>query len=359
MLNVLSVCDGIGAVHQAWKGLGWHARVVSEIEAFPRAVLKARHGAHPAERYVPDWAPMLWGDFTSIRERHLKRRGRSLADIDVIAGGTPCQPFSVAGLRKSLDDTKGNLSLAFVRLANAIDAARRRAGKPAVWVVWENVPGVLSTRDNAFGAVLGGLVGGDASVEPARGGWTDAGVVSGPARCAAWRVMDAQHFGLAQRRRRIFVVARGYFGGAGEWDAPDALLPIGEGRRWHPAPRREAGQGSAPTLSARTHGGGGLGTDFDLDGGLIAAPEIAATLTRGAESKGKGGYAGRRQEDDENIVAHSVTTRVGNASRTAGANGNLVAHTLNAKGGGRPDRRRERDVRRGSHATWGRLRCVG
>lgn len=344
-MRYLSVCAGIEAASVAWAPLGWRARVMAEIEAFPITVLKARHQAHDARRHVPAWAPMLWGDFTSIKERFLKRFGRSLADIDVLVGGTPCQAFSVAGLRRSLDDDRGNLSLAFVRLANAIDAVRLRAGKPPVWIVWENVPGVLSTRDNAFGAVLGGLVGGNAALDPSgRGGlaggkpgrWTDAGVVAGPRRCAAWRILDAQHFGLAQRRRRIFVVARGYFGGAGQWDGPDALLPVGESCGWHPAPRREAGQRAAGTLSARTQGGGGLGTDFDLDGGLIAAPDVAATLTRGAESGGKGGYAGRRQEDDANIVAHSVTTRVGNASRNAGANGNLavVSHCLNAKGGG-------------------------
>lgn len=179
----------------------------------------------------------------------------SLGDIDVLVGGTPCQSFSMAGLRRSLDDERGNLSLAFVRLANAIDAVRLRAGKSPVWVLWENVHGVLSTKDNAFGAILGGLVSSDAAIEPrARGGWSDAGVVSGPARCAAWRVLDAQHFGLAQRRRRIFVLARGRFGGAGEWDGPDALLPIAESGGWHSAPRREAGKGVAGTLDASAGG---------------------------------------------------------------------------------------------------------
>lgn len=283
-MNVASVCTGIAAPETAWAPLGWRAVLMAEIEAFPRAVLAQRHAAHDARRtpYMTDaarlaagqpWPPMLWGDFTSIKERFLRRltsRGRprlSLADIDVLVGGTPCQAFSLAGLRRSLDDDRGNLSLAFVRLANAIDAVRSRAGKPPVWIVWENVPGVLSTRDNAFGAILGGLVGGDAALDPsARGGWTDAGVVAGPRRCAAWRVLDAQFFGLAQRRRRVFVVARGYFGGAGRWDGPDALLPVIEGCGWHPAPRREAWEGVAGALTASLGGA----DENDAAGGRLA-----------------------------------------------------------------------------------------
>lgn len=300
-MRFLSVCSGIEAASVAWGPIGWTPYVLSEIEAFPREVLRQRHQAHDARRYVPDWAPLLWGDFRSIKERFLRRFGRSLADVDVLAGGTPCQAFSVAGLRRSMDDDRGNLSLAFVRLANAIDNVRLRAGKPPVWIVWENVPGVLSTRDNAFGSIMAGMVGSDAAVDPGRKGWTHAGVAAGPARCAAWRILDAQHFGLAQRRRRVIVVARGYFGGAGEWDGPDALLPVVAGGDWDSAPRREAGQRPAGTISARTECGGGLGTDFDLDGGLLA---------------------------------HSITTRAGNASRNVGSNGNIVSHTLNAKGGG-------------------------
>jgi DNA (cytosine-5)-methyltransferase 1 len=354
-MRFLSVCSGIEAASVAWKPLGWRPYLLSEIEAFPREVLKARHDARDVRKpyYSVAWtpSPALWGDFTSIRERYLRRIGRTLAAVDLLCGGTPCQSFSVAGLRRSLGDDRGNLSLAFVRLADAIDAVRLRAGKPAAWIVWENVPGVLSTADNAFGAIMGGLVGGDAAVEPPRGGWPDAGVVAGPVRCAAWRVLDAQFFGLAQRRRRIIVIARGYFGDVGRWDGPDALLPVTARSGWHPAPRREARQSPAGTLSARTQGGGGLGTDFDLDGGLIAhalraegfdASEdgtgrgtplvpVAATLTRGAESHGKGGYSGRRQEDEVNLVAHTLNAK-GGGGRIDAESETFVAGTLVGNG---------------------------
>ena len=256
-MKYLSVCSGIEAASAAWHDLGWTPLAFSEIEPFPRAVL-----AH----HFPD-VP-LHGDFTVLRDQPW------IVDADLLVGGTPCQAFNVAGLRGSLADARGNLTLEFVRLANAIDDLRRAAGRAPAWIVWENVPGVLSVSDNALGAFLGGLVGSDAAVEPPRGrGWTDAGVVHGPRRCAAWRVLDAQHFGVAQRRRRVFVLARG---GAGAWAAADALLPIAESLRWHPAPRRAAGERPAPSLAARTRGGGGLGTDAELDGALI--PEIAACL---------------------------------------------------------------------------------
>ncbi len=192
------------------------------------------------------------------------------------------------------------------------------------WIVWENVPGVLSSnKGRDFGTFLGMLA------ELGYG--------------FAYRVLDAQYVrtcryrgAVPQRRRRVFVV--GYLG---DWRRAAAVLFDRESLRGDPPPRREAGKGVANTISARPTGGGGLGTDFDCDGGLlafggnntsgpidvatacqahggphgrqdfgsetfIASRDVAATLTRGAESSGKGGHAGRRQEDDENLVAHSL-----------------------------------------------------
>lgn len=258
-MKYLSVCSGIEAASVAFEPLGWKPLAFSEIEAFPRAVLAHHYPQVP-----------IHGDFTALKDQPW------IVDADMLCGGTPCQAFSVAGNRQSLADDRGNLTLQFVLLADAIDHLRSDAGREPAWILWENVPGVLSTNDNAFGAFLGGLVGRSAPIPEPEGGWTGAGVVDGPTRCAAWRVLDAQHFGLAQRRKRVFVLAKG---GAGRWAAADALLPLIESSRWHPAPRRGAGEGVAGTLSARTEGGGDLGTDFECGGGL----QVMATGQAGAE----------------------------------------------------------------------------
>ena len=245
-----SVCSGIEAASVAWHPLGWRAAWLAEIEPFPSAVL-----AH----HYPE-VPNL-GDMTTLPARI--RLGEVEAP-DVFCGGTPCQAFSVAGLRRSLDDARGNLSLTFCEIANAIDDVRRDRGEPECIVFWENVPGVLSTKDNAFGCFISALAGCDTPIDPlAATGWTDAGVVAGPERTVAWRVLDAQYFGLAQRRKRVFVVAS-----ARDGFDPAAVLLEFDGVRRDSAPSREAGK-VAPTIPSRSTAGGGLGTDFDCDGGVI------------------------------------------------------------------------------------------
>ncbi len=232
-LRFLSVCFGIEAASCAWPQ--WQAVAFAEIEKFPSAVL-----AH----HYPD-VPNL-GDFTAINTSTLGR-------VDVLCGGTPCQAFSVAGLRQSLDDARGNLSLEFVRLAHEL-----ADGNGLRNTVWENVPGVLSTKDNAFGCFLAGLVGATDALPPPTDGrgkkrrWPNAGMVAGPKGRAAWRVLDAQYFGLAQRRKRVIVVAD--FGNGAD---PAAVLFEPESVRRDSPPSREAGQGVAadvapsPTASGR------------------------------------------------------------------------------------------------------------
>jgi DNA (cytosine-5)-methyltransferase 1 len=225
-----SVCSGIEAASVAWNPLGWKAAWLSEIEPFPSAVL-----AH----HYPD-VPNL-GDMTLLPERILSGEVEA---PDLFCGGTPCQAFSVAGLRNSLDDARGNLSLTFVGIANAIDHVRSvRRDAPAI-IFWENVPGVLSTKDNAFGCFLGALAGEDDPIIPPGEKWTNAGCVYGPQRTVAWRVLDAQYFGVAQRRRRVFVVASA----RADFD-PAAVLFEFDGVRRDTSPSREAGKTIAPCVT--------------------------------------------------------------------------------------------------------------
>ena len=240
-MKYLSVCSGIEAATCAWHPLGFEAFAFSEIDRFPCAVL-AHHYPH-----VPNF-----GDMSKFQE------WPDATDIDVLVGGTPCQSFSVAGLRKGLDDPRGNLMLTYGAIAGKY--------RPK-WLVWENVPGVLSSnRGRDFGTFLGML------------GQLGYGF--------AYRILDAQYFGLAQRRRRVFVV--GYLG---DWRRAAAVLFERHGLQGHPAPSREAGE-VAPTIPARSLGGGGLGTDFDCDGGLIYAPNVSPALKardyKGPSSDGDG-----------------------------------------------------------------------
>lgn len=231
-----SVCSGIEAASVAWKPLGWKAAWFAEIEPFPSAVL-----AH----HYPDVTN--YGDMTQLPESIVMGEVEA---PDLFCGGTPCQAFSVAGLRKSLDDARGNLSLIFCEIANAIDSVRNARGEQPAIIFWENVPGVLSTKDNAFGCFLAGLAGEDDPLEPPGGKWTNAGAVLGPQRAVAWRVLDAQYFGVAQRRRRVFVVAS-----ARDGFDPAAVLFEFEGVRRDTAPSREAGEGIAGGTLRGTDGG--------------------------------------------------------------------------------------------------------
>jgi len=192
-MNYLSVCSGIEAASVAWHPLGWKPVAFAEIEAFPSQVL-AHH--YPT---VPNL-----GDMTKFKEWNLG------TNVDILVGGTPCQSFSVAGLRQGLEDPRGNLALTYVGILDKF--------KPK-WCVWENVPGVLSSNGGRdFGSFLGALV------ELGYG--------------FSYRVLDAQYFGVAQRRRRVFVV-----GCLGDWESPAKVLFESESLRRDSAPSREKRQG--------------------------------------------------------------------------------------------------------------------
>ncbi|EBA0303926.1 phage N-6-adenine-methyltransferase [Salmonella enterica subsp. enterica serovar Cerro] len=245
-----SVCSGIEAASKAWEPLGWKPAWFSEIEPFPSAVL-----AH----HWPEVTNL--GDMTKIADAV---RAGEVEAPDILVGGTPCQAFSIAGLREGLSDDRGQLTLSYVELANAIDAKRRERGEPESIIVWENVPGVLSSKDNAFGCFLAGLAGESSELQPAGGKWTHAGCVSGPERVIAWRVLDAQFFGVAQRRRRVFVVASARKG----FDPAAVLFELDSLRR-DSAPRRET-QKAVAALTARGVGTCGADDNQAQAGHLIA-----------------------------------------------------------------------------------------
>jgi DNA (cytosine-5)-methyltransferase 1 len=260
-----SVCAGAGGMDLGFVRAGFSPLWQIEIDPACQSVL--RH-------HFPDAA--LHSDLREHETYELEKP-------DVIIGGTPCQGFSFAGERRSLEDDRSNLCLQFVRLCDRIGPD---------FIVWENVPGVLSADDNAFGCFLGALVGHENALVHPDGmfpqfgqNWPDAGLVVGPRRAAAWRVLDSQYFGVAQRRQRVFVVAHpvalGRSMGAAEFQDQGELFPLAgqilfepESLRRNVMPSREKRQEVAPTLDARA-GSNGCHT-FNMSGGLV--PEIAGTL---------------------------------------------------------------------------------
>jgi DNA (cytosine-5)-methyltransferase 1 len=300
-MKYASVCSGVEAASLAWEPLGWRPLWFSEIEKFPSAVL--------AERW-PD-VPNL-GDMTAIEPGEAVREyGRP----DVLVGGTPCQAFSAAGLRRGLDDPRGSLMLVFLRLA-------RDLGAP--WLVWENVPGVLSNNGGRdFGTFLGAL--GQLGFR-----W-------------AYRVLDAQYAGLAQRRKRVFVVGR-----FGEGPHPGSVLFERASLRGDPAPRREAGAGVARCLRSQsqsshredsdnyvTHTLCGEGFDAGEDGTGRGTPLTVAYQCHGNNV----GPMGTLREGDGGVTSGvpfvaSVALRGRDGGATAEVLEDGTAHALRASSGG-------------------------
>jgi DNA (cytosine-5)-methyltransferase 1 len=278
MLKFGSICSGIEAASVAWNPLGWEPAYFAEIEKFPSAVL---------QYHYPE-VPNL-GDITKFK---------SWPDesIDLLVGGTPCQSFSVAGLRKGLDDPRGNLMLTYLAIA------KRYRPK---WVLWENVPGVLSSNGGRdFGTFLGGL-----------------------AECGygfAYRIFDAQYFGLAQRRRRVFVV--GYLG---DWRPAAAVLFERDSLSWNPPPSRKAGEGVAADVAPSI---GASGQGFERAGESRGQdPVIACHMTgKGYWQEGFGTLRARTQDSHENLVAHCLTGK-GGSGRMDAESETLIAHSLRAE----------------------------
>ena len=310
-MKFLSVCSGIEAASCAWEPLGFTPVAFSEIEPFPCSVLAHRFPS------VPNL-----GDMTKFEEWNIEPGA-----VDILVGGTPCQSFSVAGLRGGLTDDRGNLALIYCRILQKF--------KPR-WFAWENVPGVLSSNGGRdFGSILGAMV------ELGYG--------------IAYRVLDAQYFGVPQRRRRVFVV-----GCAGDWRRAAEVLFEPGCVSGDSSKGRKARQAVAGSLASRTSAGGGLGTDFDLAGGLqVAVPSITSHYGKGVDSdctaplvssfhttgagwwnEGCGTLRGRPQDSHENVVAFQCHgSNVGPMGTLRKGDGNVqsgvpfIAGTLGANHG--------------------------
>jgi DNA (cytosine-5)-methyltransferase 1 len=236
-MRYLSVCSGIEAASVAWHHLGWEPVGFSEIEPFPAAVLKHRFP------HVPNY-----GDMTKFEEWPIEP-----GTVDLLVGGTPCQSYSVAGLRQGLADPRGSLMLTYLAIAARL--------KPR-WVVWENVPGVLSSNGGRdFATFLSAL------------GELGYGV--------AYRVLDAQYVrvgrwprAVPQRRRRVFVVGRLLERGAGDWTAAAEVLAVREGLQRHLEASGKARKGAPSDAEGGARGG------CWWDGGQVSQT-LDAVLSKG------------------------------------------------------------------------------
>lgn len=354
----LSVCSGIEAFSVAVHNLDFKPVAFAEIEDFPSRVLAYR---------FPD-VPNL-GDMTMMHTGNL-------GHVGWLVGGTPCQSFSIAGMRAGLDDERGNLTLEYVKLAHRLADNNGLRG-----LLWENVPGCLSDKTNAFGCFLGALVGHDGPLYPGdkpaygkssrfwtwvkprekepvydddgeptgeftiategyhRAKWPDIGMVAGPRARAAWRILDSRYFGVPQRRRRVFVVAD--FGNGPD---PAAVLFEPRGQRRSVTPSRQAGEGIAGTLGGSSQSGGFRTTDLDNNGAFIThsltgeghdasedgtgrgtplVVDTAPTLRAGGNKTGGHRPPGSDVDTVETLVAY-----MGNAE-----GGNPDAPSLNASNG--------------------------
>ena len=288
-MKYLSVCSGIEAATVAWHPLGWEPVAFSEIEPFPSALL-----AH----HYPN-TPNL-GDMT----KYLEWPEELLAEVDLIVGGIPCTAFSVAGARNSLSDPRGQLTLTYVKLINHIDSIRKKYDRQPTIIIYENVPGIYSTRDNAFGCLVGALCGQDEAIETETGKWPTTGIFWGAQRRVGYRTLDAQYFGVAQRRRRCFIVAVAnetieHFGNR---YCPSEILTIAKSLRGDTAPSRKTWKEPTTHAANRTHrnsGGGSLLNAYQTTGaGYWREDQISGTLRA------------REQDSHEQLLAFNYNAQV-------------------------------------------------
>ena len=316
-MNYLSLFSGMEAAHLAWSPLGWACVGVAEIEPAPRALLRARM---PHVRNL--------GNVAEITDEDV----RALGPIDVVIGGSPCQDLSVAGKRAGLAGARSSLFHEQLRIFHAA-----RALCSARWLVWEHVPGAFSSnKGRDFAVVVGALAGCDMPVP--RKGWGSEGVALGDNGLVEWSVLDAQWFGVAQRRRRVFAVLD-----TGDWASRPPVLLEPDRLRGDSAPRREAGEGAAVGTLGGTSPGGGwrFGADEAAAGQLIAGTLLANGKAAGSATQQDaesgllvpvafGGGANCQATDVATALhAHPGGSRLDFMTETFIAD---VAHTLRADG---------------------------
>lgn len=286
-MKYLSLFSGIEAATVAWRTIGWECVAVSEVDKFPSAVL-AHH--YPG---VPNL-----GDVTKITEEDIARLG----PIDVIAFGSPCQDMSVAGKRAGLSGERSGLFHTAIRI---IQWARRHNGLR--FALWENVPGAFSSNQGRDFACVVGEMAGLRDVEVPRHGWGNEGVALGDAGLLEWATLDAQWFGLAQRRRRVFALAD-----FGNWSDRPPILVEPESVRGDSPPRREAGETAtravAPSLTASGRGVARVGDTRGED--PVVAVAFGGNKTSGpievATARNAHGGTGRMDFESETFVVHGT-----------------------------------------------------
>lgn len=253
-MRYLSLFSGLEGATLAWHHLGWECVATADIEPAACAVLAAHY---------PD-VPNL-GDISKVTEQQI----HDLGHIDIVVFGSPCQDVSIAGKREGMEGSRSGLFFTAMRVV-------RWSG--ARFALWENVPGVFSDHQGrGFASVVGEMAG--IHVDVPKSGWRNSGFLLGADALVEWAVLDAQFFGVPQRRRRVFALRD-----SGDWASRPPILLESESLQGHPAPRRESGQ-VAPTIPARSLGGGGLGSDFDCDGGAI---EVCMSTGQGSAEIGIG-----------------------------------------------------------------------
>lgn len=288
-MKYLSLFSGIEACTVAWKPLGWECVAVAEIEPFPCAVL-----AH----HYPN-VPNL-GDVTKITEEDIKNLGQ----IDLVVFGSPCQNLSAAGNRKGLQGESSGLFYEAIRL---IEYARKHCG--ARFALWENVPGAFSSnKGDDFREVVRELSA-NRDINTPKNGWGNTGVALGENGLVEWRVLDAQYFGLAQRRKRVFAVVD-----FGNWQDRPPILLEPKSLCGNTPPSRETGQGFATDTQISTVREGSFGTFVDSEtagttkasGGVLGGGSESLVVVHGTQdpitSETTANCLGRNN-GQENVIA--------------------------------------------------------